>query len=68
METLRLKKTKDKINEVTNESILLFTRQNGSSFPNVCASEVNKEKRQKAKYFSPRLSSICLNVFYLFRR
>ena len=41
METLRLKKTKDKINEVTKESILLFTRQNGSSFPNVCASEVN---------------------------
>ena len=41
METLRLKKTKDKINEVTKESILLFTHQNGSSFPNVCASEVN---------------------------
>ena len=52
METLRLKKTKDKINEVTKESILLFTRQNGSSFPNVCASEVNilllkkRDKRQ----------------------
>jgi len=41
MGTLRLKKTKDKTNEATKGSILLFTRQNGSSFPNVCASEIN---------------------------